>query len=301
MSDWLRELGVPAILQGRLFATLVTIALAILIRWLVIRAIHPRVEGPTAWYRARKTTTYIITGIALLVLARIWVAGFRDIATFLGLLSAGVAIALADVLKNLAGWVYIVLRRPFGVGDRIEVDGQAGDVIDIRLFRFSILEIRNWVDADQSTGRIMHLPNAKVFQSAIANFTQGFEYVWHELPVLITFESDWERGEELFRQVLDEQAPDVEAIGAVDRIRRAGRAFLIHYTHLTPTVYLSVRDSGVLLTGRVLVPVRTRRAVDQAIWKGLLRAFAAEPSVELAYPTVRTYLPDPIKLEGGDG
>ena len=95
----------------------------------------------------------------------------------------------------MAGWLFIVGKRPFTVGDRIEVDGSAGDVIDVSLFQFTMLEIGNWVDADQSTGRIIHVPNRFAFNKSLANFTQSFGFIWNEANVLITFESDWERDE----------------------------------------------------------------------------------------------------------
>src|SRR2546425_13182228 len=72
----------------------------------------------------------ITTPIGLLVIGRIWFAGFQSIATFLGLVSAGVAIALKDILVNLAGWVFLMWRRPFALGDRIQIGQHAGDVID---------------------------------------------------------------------------------------------------------------------------------------------------------------------------
>ena len=71
-----------------------------------------------------------------------------------------------------------------------------GDVIDIRVFQFSILEVGNWVDADQSTGRIINIPNGKVFTETMVNYTTGFEYIWNEMPVLVTFESEWEKAKE---------------------------------------------------------------------------------------------------------
>jgi small-conductance mechanosensitive channel len=73
----------------------------------------------------------------------------------------------------MAGWVYILSRRPFQVGDRIEVNQFKGDVVDIRLFRFSLMEIQGWVDAEQSTGRLVHVPNGVVFNREVANYTEG--------------------------------------------------------------------------------------------------------------------------------
>ena len=271
------------------------VLVVVLLRWVVLRIIHRRIEDPEVWYRARKIATYTATLIIVFVLLRIWLIQFENFATFLGLLSAGVAIALSDVLKNLAGWVYILARRPFRVGDRIEIGDNAGDVIDVRVFRFSILEIGNWVHADQSTGRIIHVPNGLVFTAPVANFTEGFGFIWHEIPLLITFESDWKRAEAMFGGILGDVAPGITG-KAAERIKATAREYRIKYTHLTPTVYVTVEDSGVLLTGRVLVSARQRRAVDQDIWKRLLEAIAPDPAVELAYPTVRTVLQDPIRF-----
>jgi len=72
---------------------------------------------------------------------------------------------------SIAGWLLILIRRPFGVGDRIEINGIKGDIIDIRLFQTSLLEIGNWVHADQSTGRIVHFPNSFVFKAENYNYS----------------------------------------------------------------------------------------------------------------------------------
>jgi small-conductance mechanosensitive channel len=298
VSEWLTEnLGLSERLQGRLAASLVTIAVLLLVRWLILRAVTRTTEEAQVVFRVRKATTYLTTVVTVILLARIWIDAFDNVGTFLGLLSAGIAIALADVFLNLAGWAYILVRQPFKIGDRIEIGATAGDVIDIRVFRFSLLEIGNWVDADQSTGRILHVPNGLLFRQAMANFTQGFPHIWHEIPMLITFESDWELAEQMFRGVLDGHAMNPRQVMAEEDIRRASRQYYIQYSQLTPTVYVTVRDSGVLLTGRLLVPVRSRRGVDSDIWKELLVAIAGEPRIELAYPTVRTYLPDTLHVE----
>jgi len=90
------------------------------------------------------------------------------------LLSAGIAIALKDVFVNLAGFIFIMWRQPLEVGHRIQIGEVAGDVVDIRPFQFTILEIGNWVDADQSTGRMIHIPNGKIFTENLANYHFGF-------------------------------------------------------------------------------------------------------------------------------
>jgi len=245
-------------------------------------------------FRARKAITYITMAITVFLLTWIWVPFFDDLGTFLGLLVAGLAIALADVFLDLAGWLYIMLRRPFRVGDRIEIDGTAGDVVDVRAFRFTLLEIKSWVDADQSTGRLVHVPNGHLFRHPTANYTEGFFHIWHEMPVLVTFESDWRRAEELIRAALEPLAIAEEDFRREEAAASATRDYVIKFREMGATVYVSTRDSGVLLTARLLVEARSRRNVEDEFWRALLTAFEAEPSVELAYPTVRTYLHDPL-------
>jgi len=197
-------------------------------------------------------------------------------------------VALREPLTNLAGWVFILWRRPFGIGDRIEVGGHAGDVVGVRLFQFTLLEIGNWVEADQSTGRAIHVPNGIVFGSSLVNYHRGLGYIWNELSVHVTFESDWERAKSLLQEIADRHAAHLGE-DARERVRRAARRDMIVYSHLTPTVYTRVVKNGVRLTVRYLCDPRRRRSTETAIWEDVLRAFAARPEVEFAYPTQRFY------------
>lgn len=299
--EWLAEqLDANVSTVSKAVYTLATIAIIFFARTLVLRLVEKNTDDNDALYRARKIVNYAATTTFLVTIAFIWVDAFDNLPTFLGLLSAGIAIALADVLKNMVGWMYILSRRPFQVGDRIEVNQLKGDVVDIRLFRFSLMEVQGWVEAEQSTGRLVHVPNGVVFTEAVANYTEGFAYVWEEVPILITFESDWKLAEQLILESLEEQAPDVERT-AGPRIRETARRYSIRIGALTPTVYISVKDSGVLLTARFLVETRTRRGREDRVWRAVLEKFAETPTVELAYPTVRTYLRDPVALQRVDG
>jgi small-conductance mechanosensitive channel len=281
-------------LSFRIAATLATVVIALVVRWLIVRWLNRTITDGDVLFRARKAITYITMSVAVFLLTWIWVPFFDDLGTFLGLLVAGLAIALADVFLDLAGWLFIMLRRPFRVGDRIEIDGTAGDVVDVRAFRFTLLEIKSWVDADQSTGRLVHVPNGHLFRHPTANYTEGFFHIWHEMPVLVTFESDWRRAEELIRAALEPLAIAEEDFRRQEAAASAARDYVIKFREMGATVYVSTRDSGVLLTARLLVEARSRRNVEDEFWRSLLTAFEAEPSVELAYPTVRTYLHDPL-------
>lgn len=295
MFEWLDSVTFTSA-QRNLISTAVVALLVLVIRWLVLRVVHRRIEDAQVWFRTRKYTTYAAFVVVVLALVNIWLGGVGGALTYVGIVSAGIAIALTDVLKNLVGWAYILVRRPFRVGDRVEIAGHAGDVVDIRVFRFTLIEIGNWVAADQSTGRLVHVPNGILFTESVANYTESFPFIWDEIPVMVTFESDWELAERLVLEAVQAHAPDRSEQRFAQQIRTAAHGYFIRFTHLDPIVYVSVDDSGVVLTGRYLVGVRERRGIKDKMWRAVLHSFAEHPTVDLAYPTVRTYLPDSLRI-----
>ena len=267
------------------------------LRFLFLRWFGSQFDDPDLIFRARKMSSTVVFVIGITTLAFVWIDAFDSLATYLGLVSAGIAVALGDLFKNWAAYFYIMARHPLRISDRIEVRGITGDVLDIRMFRFTVMEVGNWVHADQSTGRLVHIPNGIVFTDALLNYTEGFTHIWDELEVVITFESDWEKAEQLMQDTIREHSPKVEA-DARARIRETAKEYQIKVGHLTPIIYLSVVDHGVLLTARYLVEARTRRTISATMWRGILERFNEEPTVSFAYPTVRTYFDGPITLSG---
>ena len=300
MRLWLEQnAGLSIVLQDRLLATLFIIGGLWLVRRLALAVVYRRSQDPRVRYRWRKTFTYAALLLALVLIGRTWITGAFALATYLGLFSAGLAIALKDVVANLAGWAFIVWSRPFDVGDRIQVGSYAGDVIDIHLFQFTLNEIGNWVDADQSTGRIIHVPNGKVLSDPIANYDKGFRYIWNEIPVSVTFESDWKKAKQILETIAARHAEQLTDQLEKDLLE-ASRDYLIAYTKLTPIVYTRVMDSGIRLTIRYLIRSRFRRGSENAIWQDVLDAFSAEPEIDFAYPTVQQVrLPSKVGLQPG--
>jgi small-conductance mechanosensitive channel len=298
LSEWAQQiLQVSPETQRRLLLSAALLLSLWLIRWIVLAVVYRRRDDVRIRYRWKKVTQYVAGILTVLLLGRIWFEGFRSLATYLGILSAGLAIALKELVANLVAWAFILWRRPFEVGDRIQIGEVSGDVIDLRIFQFTLLEIGNWVAADQSTGRVVHVNNGKIFTETLANYSKGFQYIWNELPVLVTFESDWRKAKELLVAIASEHDQDLSQ-AAEERVKQAARKFMIFYTKLTPTVYTSVEDCGVLLTIRYLCDPRTRRSTEQAIWEDILDAFAGADDIDFAYPTQRFYQ---NYLEGKEG
>ncbi len=276
--------GVAPETTEHILGTILVIAAYAVLRRLARRIITRTVSEPSTRYQATAAITYLVGGIALVVLAKIWIAGISGYATYLGLLSAGVAIALQDPLTNLVGWFFIITRRPFTVGHRIQIGSHIGDVVDIRVFRFVMLEVGNWVHADQSTGRVVHVPNGMVFKNPVYNYDEGFGYIWNEIEIVVTFGSNWRKAKELFLKTVTEHAERISPNVAA-QIANAAESFHVKVGAVTPVVWTSVVDSGIKLTVRYLCTPRQRRSSTSHVWESILDTLAAMKDVELAYPT----------------
>lgn len=281
--------GLGPMLTRDLLLTAVLLVVLWGVRQIVLRLVRRQApDDPRRLYQWRKGTTYAAFVVGLLAVVWIWTDAIGSVSTFLGLLTAGVAIALKDPLVDLAGWGFVLWRRPFTTGDRISIRGHTGDVIDQRLFQFTLLEVGTKTGAGQSTGRIVHVPNGWVFSDSVTNHTGTFAYVWHEVAVVVTFESDWRAAKQILLDVAHECADHLSE-DAERTLRRAAREYFIFYSKLTPTVYTSVVGEGVQLTMRYLVAPRRVRGSEQDVWEAILDRFAARDDVDLAYPTSRIY------------
>lgn len=240
-------------------------------------------------YHQRKTVQYTLVFIGLLLIGNIWISNFQSITTFLGLLSAGIAIALKDIFVNIAGWMLIYIKKPFDVGDRIQIGEFKGDVVDLRLMHFSILEVGNWVDAEQSTGRIIHIPNGKVFTDPQANYSQGFDYIWNEQQLYISLDSDYKKAQQILKEIMYALMQD--SFKNIERaMMKAHKEHFIHFGQYTPTVYTKINERGIQLSLRYLCHPRKRRVYEQQVTEAILERFRTETDIRIVYPITTVYL-----------
>jgi small-conductance mechanosensitive channel len=274
--SWFERNREPLIITG------VAVVLAFYVSTFVARKLTRQIADDVARYKATRTIGYIVQFLALAVIGATW-AKELNVTLWIGLAAAGVTLALQTVILGIAGWIHITLRRPFDIGDRIQIGKVVGDVLDIRLSHTCVLEVGNWVAADQSTGRLAFIPNSFVFTESVFNYTQGFSYIWNELPILVTAGSDWRLAQKLLQDIAAQETHDLVP-KAHQEISRAKSLYPILYEHLTPTVYVAIESTGVLLTLRYLTEVRARRQAAAALTARILDVFAREPTVKLAFP-----------------
>ena len=278
-------INIDAAIKNRIVQSVLIVLVLYILNKLAFRLFsHGSVEEIRKQYHWRKTIEYSLFTIGVLVIGNLWINNFQFIVTFLGLLSAGIAIALKEVFLNIAGWAFIYIRKPFDVGDRIQIGDVKGDVIDLRLFQFSLLEIGNWVDADQSTGRVIHVPNLKVFLEPQANYSEGFNYIWNEQVIYITLDSDYQKAKSLLLAILNSHLSDEIALAEAE-LKKARGKHLIVYNQFTPAVFIDITKRGVQISMRYLCNPRKRRMIQHTITESILESFSKEENINLAYPT----------------
>lgn len=286
LTEWLAEaIGTTPDLVFKVAASALVLIGYGVARRLIATAIGRRVDDTSSRYRVVKAAQLLLLAASLIALSRVWLSGVTGLGTWLGLVSAGIAVALQEPLENLAGWVYLALSRPFRVGDRIQIGDHAGDVVDIHPFSFTLLEIGNWVNADQSTGRLIHVPNGWLFKQPVFGYDHGFPFIWNEIAVVVTFESNWRKMKELLGEVLETHAEKIEK----EEFDRASEVMHIQFSRLTPVVWTDTAPEGVRLTMRYLCRPRTRRVSTSQIWEAVLEAVESSDDIDLAYPTARRF------------
>lgn len=279
-----------------LVTALILVAVVVMVnvgKRLTRRTLH----DPARIYRASRSMRRIGMIVTFIAIVLLWSPGFGDLATVLTVIGAGMAIALRDVLLSVAGWMRVVLMGEYKEGDRVEVGGIQGDVIDIRVLRTTLMEIGGWVEADQSTGRIVHVPNSWIFEKGVFNYTRGFRFIWNEMSFTVSFRSDWRAARDILQKHAEESAEIVEKQARTE-IHAMSREFLIHYSILTPFVYVRVVPNGVRLTLRYLCEARKRRGSEHALTIMIIDDFKKHPDIELAYDMLGLMPPDTPQFEG---
>lgn len=186
-----------------IFISLVSFILIFALKKAIVHRINGRIEDVTSRHNYRKLAGYICNLVFLLILFLTWVRKI-NFGLFMSIIGAGAVISLGDYILSFAGWLFIIARRPFAIGDRVQIGPTKGDIVDIRTFFVTMIEIGGWVEDEQSTGRIVYIPNSFIFRNPVYNYTHGFDFIWNEIKITITFESNYKKAKEVCLNFLNE-------------------------------------------------------------------------------------------------
>jgi small-conductance mechanosensitive channel len=247
--------------------------------------IDRRVKEPQRHYRDRKFFGTIITLSVVGIIVVLWSRSLQHTGTFLGLLGAGLAIALREPLLSIAGRIAVFAGNMYTVGDRIQVEQMTGDVIDVGAFYTRMMEIGNWIGGDQATGRILQLPNSQVFGTAIFNYTQNFSYIWDEVKLPITYQSNLDQATRILLDIGGEYSNEYLQ-GAEEQVQKMKEYFVVADIDLRPRVYVKVTSNWVELSMRYLVQPMKRRTASSFIYTELFKRVQASNNISIASETM---------------
>lgn len=259
------------------------------LNWLVAKIIHKRVHNSIHLYGWLKFSFYIFCLLGIIFIVLNWLGG-QGITTFLGLAAAGLAVSQKDNINNFIGFIFIIWRDLFIIGDRIEIANKKGDVIGIGLFYFSLLEIGEWVDADNSTGRLIKIPNSLVLQQPSANYSRPFPYIWNEISVVVSYSSDWQTAKATMQKIGESnslQNPH-QLFAQINKVK----GYYIQFNHLNPTVYVDFSQKdliGIKLSLRYLCTPQQRRDSQHKIVESILQAFAELKDVNFVLDSTHSF------------
>jgi len=239
------------------------------------------VQDSKTRYSMNKAIFILSLAVVIVIGIRIWVEETQSLLISYGILAAGLAIALQDLLRNFVGGIYIIIAGMYRVGDRISIGETAGDVMDVGMMNTTLMEIGRWVHGDQPTGRIVIIPNAAVISGVVHNSTKDHSFMWDEIALPLTYESDWEEAVRMVLAILVEETEELTT-QAEREIERIGEKYYLPKKVVEPSIYATLTDNWILLDIRYVTDVRERRIMHDRITRRIIAAVQAAPGIAIA-------------------
>ena len=271
--------------MGKVVAALIGLAVIYALVRVLQRSIGRYVLDSDTRYQARKVASLLGYVTAFGLLGAVFSERLAGLTVAFGVAGAGVAFALQEVIASIAGWVAISFGNFFSPGDRVQLGGIRGDVIDVGVLRTTLMELGQWVDADLYNGRIVRIANSFVFKEPVFNYSADFPFLWDEITLPIRYGSDWELARRTFRGVVNE----VVATYAVES-REAWKAvverYLIEAAGIDPMITIRATDNWIEFTARYIVDYKKRRFTKDRLFTRMLEEIdKSENRIRLASAT----------------
>lgn len=269
--------SIEKILYDPTIQKLVAVFIGIAVIWgilkIVQRGITGRIKNNEALYKTRKFISFIGFLLSALLITVVYSEKLGGLTVAIGVAGAGIAFALQEVIVSIAGWMAIIFGSFYKTGDRVQLGGIVGDVIDIGVLRTTIMETGEWVNGDLYNGRIVLVANSFVFKEPVFNYSGDFAFLWDELTLPVQFGSDYELTRNILLSVANEAVGEYTK-GAETEWAEMLKKYRIEKAHTEPRATLAITDSGVLFTLRYTVDFKFRRSTKDKIYTRVLQEIA---------------------------
>jgi len=257
--------------------TIIYIIFRIFLEELIVK----RLKQTKMKYSFKKTISILYILVFLFALVAIWIEQTETILISYGLIGAGIAVSLQDVFKNFAGGITIFAIGMYRVGDRVEINGKIGDVMDIGVLYTTMMEIGVWVDGNQTTGRLTMIPNSNVLTNNVNNFTKDHNFIWDEISLPITYDSDWKKASDIILEIVKKQTENI-AVKADKEITKLGEKYYLPKKPVDPVIFLTLTDNWINLNIRYVTDTKERRAIRDTLSKLILSEIEKSKKITIA-------------------
>jgi len=265
ISFWIANFYYPTpYLENTFYSFLVLTAIHVLLKIVLEKRFTKKIKDKRTRYSFKKIISILYVGAFVAAMALIWSEGTQEVTVAFGLATAGIAFALQDLLKNLAGGAIIYMTRLYSVGDRIEINSKTGDVIDIGILYTTLLETREWITADLPTGRLTTIPNGSVLSTNINNYTRDHNYIWDEIAFPLDYRSDSKYAQDRFMKIVTEETKETVA-RAAKSIEKMGEKYYLGDNSTEPIINIALTGSEISVRIRYTVDTRQRGRMKHKI------------------------------------
>lgn len=288
-----KEIGVDEFAKVWLFnptvGKLVTAVIAMLAVFAAVRFVQRSVsryiDDVDTRYRARKFVSLLGYAATIVVVVTVYSDRLGGFTVAFGVAGAGIAFALQEVIASVAGWVAISFGGFYKPGDRVQLGGIKGDVIDISILRTTVMEVGEWVAGDLYTGRIVRIANSFVFKEPVFNYSGDFPFLWDEITLPVKYGSDWKVARTMLRSVVDEVLVDYAAQVKESWLKMV-RQYRVEQANVEPMITLRATDNWIEFTVRYVVDYRKRRWMKDYLFTRILEEIdKSEGQIRLASAT----------------
>lgn len=254
---------------GRIALVIFGVLMIQVVRRILQRSLGRYAQTSDARYRLRKFLTFGGYLAMLFFIAVVFSDKLGGLHVAFGIAGAGIAFSLQEVIASTAGWVAITFGNFFSPGDRVQLGGIKGDVIDIGILRTTLMECGEWIKGDQYNGRIVRVANSFVFKEPVFNYSADFPFLWDEITLPVRYGSDWEYARETLRAVVNEVCGDY-AVRSREAWKDAVQKYRLEEANIDPVITLAATDNWIEFTARYVVDYRKRRWTKDRLFTRIL-------------------------------
>lgn len=252
---------------------LVTFVIGVAIIWMLIKLlqknIFSKIKDNDNRYKAKKISTFVGYLATVIFLTVIFSEKLGGLTVALGVAGAGIAFALQEVIASFAGWLAIMFGGFYNSGDRVQLGGIKGDVMDIGVLRTTIMETGQWVDGDLYNGRIVLIANSYVFKEPVFNYSGDFPFLWDEIKIPIQYGSDYDKAREIILRAGIEVAGDL-TIKSKQKWTSLQNKYRLEDAKTEPMITLVANDNWAEYTLRYVVGYKKRRITKSELFTKIL-------------------------------